>query len=202
MQTFLIALSSILVISSIVPYLRDIVRGKTRPRVVTWFTWALLTGISCVAALSDHAYTAAILLLAETIGPLLVVVLSLKHGDRTFERFDIICQVGALVGLVLWLVLDSPAIAVLANVCIDAIGALPTFKHTWQKPYEETWVAYFGGSVGAICTLLATTNWRITTAAYPFYLVVGNGALAAIILVRGKYAVHGTPPKDIREPIE
>lgn len=198
MRTALVVIGSLLTLGSVLPYIRDVVRSKTKPRIVSWFTWSLLTGISLAASLSDHAYASAALLAAATLATAIVVVLGLRFGDRTFERMDIICQVSALVGLGLWLMFDSPAIAVLASVAIDLVGALPTLKHTWQKPYEETSLTFLVSSVGAMFILLATTTWRVTTLAYPIYLVVINGLLGMVIVVRHRYVKPGEPA-ELRE---
>jgi len=193
MKTVLIVLSCVFTFASALPYIRDIIKGKTKPRVVSWFTWSLLTGIAAVATFADHQYAAAVLLLFATFETAAITLLGLRHGDRKFERFDIFCQVGAIVGLILWLVFDSPAVAVVATVAIDFVGALPTFKHQWQKPYEETWSAFFLAALGAICTVAATTKWSVTAVVYPLYIVVANVVGCTIILMRTKYAVKGEP---------
>jgi len=183
MRTLLITLSGVLTIAAVVPYLIEIVRGKTKPRIVSWFTWSLLTGIACAATFSDGQTASGILLLCATIEVLLVVVFGLKHGDRKIERLDIICQAAALAGLALWLIFNSPAVAVIATVIIDLIGSIPTIKHSWLRPYEETWITFGLCSLGAACTLLAITEWSVTAVAYPLYIVVVNVVMAMIILL-------------------
>jgi uncharacterized membrane protein len=99
---------------------------------------------------------------------------------------------------VLWLVFNSPALAVVATIAIDVVGALPTLKHSWQKPHEETAITFLGGCIGALCTILAATNWQITAIAYPVYLTVMNGAFALVIVARRKQAVAEQLP-ELRE---
>jgi hypothetical protein len=194
MRLIFIVISSGLTLGSIAPYLRDVVRGKTKPRIVSWFTWSLLTGISCVALFSDHAYASAMLLLADTIATTLVVILGLRHGNREFDRMDIVCQASALVGVALWLIFNSPIIAVAASVTIDTVGALlPTLKHTWQKPHEETMLAYALASVGAVFAIMAVTSWEATALVYPIYLVAMNGLLAAVIVLRHRSVAPSQP---------
>ena len=195
MRTFLIVLSSILTLGCALPYVVEIIRGKTKPRIVSWFTWSLLSGIACVASFTDKEYATGILMIFATIETLLIVALGFKHGDRHIERFDIICQIAALVGIVLWLIFNSPAIAVIAAVTIDLIGALPTFKHAWQKPYEETAITFVMAAMGAFCTLLVVRDWKITAILYPAYILLVNASQGTIILLRAKYAKPGVPAK-------
>jgi heme O synthase-like polyprenyltransferase len=199
MRTTLIVISSVVTVASVMPYLLDILKGKTKPRVVSWFTWSVLTAIASAASLADHQYASAVLTLCATIETAMVVTLGIvKSGDRTLEKFDIYCLSGAVVGLLLWLLFNSPAIAVAASVIIDFVGMLPTIKHTWQKPHEETRLTFVLASIGGLCTVFAASDHRITAVAYPVYIVFANALLAAIIIVRHRYAVAGEPA-ELRE---
>ena len=198
MRIALIILSSVLTIGGIVPYLAEVIRGKTKPRIVSWFTWTLLTIIGCAATFADHDWASGTLLAAASLVTFSVVVFGLRYGDRRFERFDVVCQAAAVVGLVLWLTFDSPLIAVLASVAIDCVGAAPSLRHSWQKPYEETAITFALGSAGALATLIATRPFRLTAVAYPMYLVLMNASFAIVIVARRKYAVAGEP-SELRE---
>lgn len=198
MKNALIILSGIITITAAIPYIIEIVRGKAKPRIVSWFTWSLITAIASAASFADHQYPAAILSLCAAIETMIVVVLGLKHGDRKFEMIDIICQLGALVGVVLWLVFDSPAIAVIATVAIDLVGCIPTLIHAWRRPYEETWLTFLLSAVGGGLTLLVAGSWKVTAIAYPIYIFLINLVIAAFILIRLKYAVAGEPA-ELRE---
>lgn len=179
-----IILSSVLTIASTIPYLVEIVRGKTKPRVVSWLTWSVLTAIAGLASFSDGQYPAAILMLFATIETLLIVILGWKHGDRKVERTDVICLIGAAVGIVLWQIFNSPAIAVIATITIDLVGGIPTILHSWKKPHEETWITFFLAMLGGVFTVLAIDAWTVTSVAYPLYLVIINFTYVAILLGR------------------
>lgn len=198
MYTFLIVLSSIVTIGAVIPYLVQIVRGKTKPRIVSWFTWSLLTGIACAASFADGQVATGFLMLAATIEVFSVVVLGLKHGDRKFDRTDIVCQIAALAGMALWFIFNSPAVAVAAMVAIDLIGCIPTLKHSWFKPYEETWITFALSSLGGILTLLVIGEWSITSAAYPLYIALANNAVALTILLSPHRALKHEPA-ELRE---
>jgi hypothetical protein len=189
MTALLLTLSAIVTIGAAVPYIIEIIRGKAKPRVVSWFTWTLLTAIAAMASFADGQYPAAIFSACAALETGLIVVLGLKHGDRKFTRLDIVCQVSALVGVALWLVFDSPAIAVLASIAIDLIGCIPTLVHSWQKPYEETWITFLLMSIGGGLALLVVGSWAVTAVAYPLYIFIINLLLMAVIMGRLKYAV-------------
>jgi len=160
----------------------EIIKGTTKPRIVTWFTWMLLTGIGSAASFADGQVPSGVLMLCGSFGLALVVALGLKRGDRSLGRLDIVCLVGAAVGLLLWFIFNSPTIGVLAAVTIDFVGAIPTFKHSWQKPHEETWITFAGIGLGGAITLFIVDEWTATAIAYPMYLVVLNVALVLCIV--------------------
>jgi hypothetical protein len=193
MRTVLVIFSSALVLTAILPYLADVVKGKTKPRVVSWFTWSLLGAITGVASLADHQYPAGVMGLISALGCMLAVIFGWKHGNRKFERIDVICQVAAIIGIGLWLFFNSPAVAVVATIIIDLIGCVPTFIHAWKQPHEETWITFFLSGCGALVTILAAGDFTITSIANPIYIVSINTALTALILGRHKYAVKGMP---------
>jgi hypothetical protein len=192
MKDILLVLSGLITVAAVVPYLRDIVRGKTRPNLVSWITWTLLTGLATAAIISTGDYRAAFFTGAAMLETALVVILGIKHGYVKYTRFDIICQIAAVVGLLLWQIFNTPFIAVFASVSIDLIGALPTFRHSWQKPGEETWVTYAWCAVGAILALFALETYSWTATLYPVYLVLVNGGMTATILLaeRRRVAKH------------
>ncbi len=183
----LVGAGAVLTVASIIPYLVDITRQKTKPRIVSWFNWTLLTSIAGAASLADKQYPAAALSFAAAIETGLVVVLGLKYGERKFDRTDILCQLGALVGLVLWLLFNTPAIAVIASVSIDFIAGIPTLKHAWQRPFEETLSAFVICSVAAALTLSTIHEVSFTALTYPVY-IFGINALTALILFTRKPA--------------
>ena len=145
-------------------------------------TWTLLTGIACAASFADGQIAGGVLLACATLEVFSVVVFGFRAGNRSFQRLDVICQLAALIGLALWLMFNSPAVAVMAAIAIDLVGSVPTIRHSWLKPHEETWVTFGLSSLGGACTVLVAGSWRITAIAYPLYIVVANVLLVAAIL--------------------
>lgn len=184
--TIILVVSSLLTILGVVPYIIEIIKGKTKPRIVSWLVWATLTGIAAAATWSSGDYPTAVLLTASTIATFSVVLLGLHHGDRRFARLDVICLLGAIVGLVLWQLFDSPEIAVVVMVLIDLVGGIPTLIHCWQKPHEETFITFFISFIGSLLVLIVTTDWTITAVLYPLFLVGINLTMSSIIFFRSR----------------
>ena len=184
MKTAFLVIATVLTVVSVLPYIRDILRHKTRPNIVSWLTWSLLTGIATAAEISAHEYVAAIFTGAATLETATIVLLGLHHGFVKYARFDIVCQLAAVAGIILWQVFNSPVVGVVGAVLIDFVGALPTLKHAWQKPHEETWQTFALSAVGSIFAILALSDYNWVNLQYAAYILLANLVLTAEILYR------------------
>jgi uncharacterized membrane protein (UPF0136 family) len=191
--TILVYASLILTVGGMIPYLIDVMKKKTKPRIVSWGVWSVLTAIAGIASYADGQYPTAWLMAAASLTTLSVVVLGYRNGDHSLEKLDIICLIGAVMGLVLWWYSGSATLAVLVTVLIDFVGVIPTLVHSWQKPHEETWITFAFGGLGGVATMLAVDTWVVTSVAYPIYIVIANTLITSVILARKKYAVSQVP---------
>ena len=193
LKTILIMISALLTISSVMPYLADVLRRRTKPQVVTWLVWTVLTTITLVATLHDGQFATSMMLLAGTLATLSIVIFGWKYGDRTFEPLDIFCLSGAGVGLLCLLLVHSTVLTVLVTMSVDFVGSIPTLKHAWLKPQEETWTTFAIATLAAICTLMAISTWTLTGILPAAYLLAANSTLALIIISRR--ALRSLPAK-------
>ncbi len=184
MKNLFVFLASAVTIVGVIPYLRDIIKGKTKPNIVSWITWTLLTGIATIAELVGHEYHTAIFTAAAVLETGSVVVLGLLKGYVKYTRFDYVCQASAIVGLFLWWLFNSPAVAVVAAVVIDAIGVLPTIRHSWNQPGEETWISFALAGLGGVFAVLALSTYNWTNLPYPLYIALVNPIVIGVIFYR------------------
>ena len=201
MRNTFAALAGILAFLDVTPYVMDVIKRKTKPHIVSWFTWTLLLIVATSVAFAAHQTRSALLNLGDTMGTLLVLVLGIKYGIAKFNWFDGLCQLGAIIGFVLWLVFDSPAIAIIASICVDFIASLPTVKHSWQRPQEETWQAFGLTVVASSLTLLSLNVFKVTSLAFPVYLLLANSAVVVVVVYRRRKLGMKLSRKGISESI-
>jgi len=146
----------------------------------------LLTGIATAAEIAAHEYITAIFTGAAVCETAIVVVLGLRHGYVKYTSFDVVCQISAVVGIVLWQLFNSPTIGVLASVLIDFIGALPTIRHSWVSPGEETWPTYALAGLGGALAIAALHDYNWISLPYALYIVVVNAVLSVVIIKRAQ----------------
>jgi len=186
LKNFLQYFGPLLAAVGIIPYVVDVVKGRTKPNVVSWVTWTLLTAIGAAAIIADSGFAESLLPLSGAICTGLIVLLGFKYGFAKYSKFDMACQVSALLGIVLWLVLDSALAALITVVIIDAIAVVPTILHAWKAPQEETWETFGVSFLGSFLTLLSVSIYTTTNLIYPIYLMLANATLATCIIVRRK----------------
>lgn len=186
MKTFLQYFGPLLASVGIVPYIYDVIKGRTKPNIVSWLTWTLLTGIGTAAIIAEGNFTSSLLPLTGTICTALIVALGFKYGFSKYSKFDMACQASAVFGIVLWLLLDSPMAALITVLIVDAIAAVPTLLHAWKAPQEETWETFSLSTIGSLLTLFAVGALAAIDILYPLYLTFANGTIAATIILRRK----------------
>lgn len=176
--------AGLLAIVAAIPYIIDIIKGKTKPNIASWLTWTLLLLIGTAGAFAAHEVRSALLTTGDLVGTGLILLLGVKYGIAEFSKFDFFCQAGALLGLVLWFVFNSPTIGIVAVIAVDLLGSLPTLRHSWKNPKEETWQTFVIVSLASVITLITLTNFNVASLAYPGYLLVINLSFASVVIYR------------------
>lgn len=186
MRTFLSIIGPLIAALGFLPYLRETIKGSVRPRIASWATWSLVTGIATIAALTQQAYTSAFLTGIATCVELSILAMALRKGDYDYNWVDGASQVISLLGVVAWLLSRDAALAIIFNIVADFFGAVPTFYHTYLAPHDEAWPPFMLGGVGAAVSFLAVSSVSFITAGFPIYLALVSFALGLTIYFRQK----------------
>lgn len=186
MREILATIGVILTLYAAIPYIIDVAKKRTKPNIVSWGTWSMLTGIGAAAAFASGEYAAAALVGANALQTGSIVILGLRNGIAKMSWFDGFAQIGAIISLVLWLAYDSPAFAIVGVVIIDFFGMLPTVRHSWRHPEEETWQSFAIAFIAPFFTLASLTQFSLENTLYPVYLGLADGVVTAIIIYRRK----------------
>lgn len=176
-------MSTILVLSSPLVYIRSILRGISKPHRTTRFVLLIITGLS-TAALWDAKGAAFWLALASFIQALLIFILSIKRGMGGWAKIDIACLIIALIGIVLWQTSGQPAVGLFASIIADYVGMVPALIKTYKHPNTEDWRFYAMDTIAGMLSILALEIYTLYTLSYPIYIVLINAAMVAIILLR------------------
>ena len=183
MANILLAIGTLLATVSFVPYIRDIIRHGSRPRLVSWMIWTILLTLMAIVSVQEHQWGSALITTVSAVGCFTVVVLGRRYATRGTTQLEKGVLVAAVAGIALWLVVDNPLLVMLVAITVDAVAYLPTVVHAWQDPDEESWRSYFVGGLGEVLILVAVVARHADTIGvlYPAYAAVMNLAIVGVI---------------------
>ncbi len=184
MKTIIALIAGIVDLLANVPYILDALKGKTKPNIASWSTWAIINGVAATAAYAEHARAAAILGASGFLGALIILLIGLWRGTRKYTFFDGVCQIVAAIGLVLWRIFNDANLALVCVVAADVFAALPALRHAYKYPNEETPMTYLLAGVSSLGILFSATVYTFAALAVPFDFLVISALLVLVVLIR------------------
>lgn len=180
-------IGGVLMIISIIPYFRSILKGNTKPHRMTYFIWTILILIAFFSQMAKGGNWSLLLTAGDGVAVLATFILSIKFGVGGLEKRDIISMVGVIISLILWYLTKEPAVALFLIILIDLIGLNLTFVKTWKNPETENWVAWAMCATGGFFGVLAVGSYNFILLSYPVYICLANLSLTIVIISRKKY---------------
>jgi hypothetical protein len=174
--------AGILASITFIPYIITTLQKKTRPNRATWCIWAVVGVILCANYYSSGSINAIWVPASYAVGQTIVAILALKFGEGAWSRFDRWCIAGAGISLILWWQLKSPTVALIINISIDILGALPTLRKVYFEPETENFLAWSITLTASLCNLFAIEQWSFSNCAFPLYLFILNVMMVALTL--------------------
>jgi len=167
-------------------YIRDTIRGTTKPHVYTWFVWALTAFIIYALQISGGAGAGAWATLAVSILVSTIFLLGLRHGSKNITRSDTLFFLAAFVALGLWLIVDQPLVSIILLVTTGILGFVPTLRKAWHEPDTETLSAYVIAGVRHSLSVFALAEYNLLTWLFPVAWSIANFLFVAIVFMRRK----------------
>jgi len=168
-------------------YVKETIKGNTKPNRMTWLMWSISPLIGAFAAIADGVRWAVIPVFMAGFSPLLVFIASFINSKSYWklQRFDYFCGVSSLLALILWGITKEPLVAILFAIISDALAAIPTVIKSWKYPETETIHTYIAGLFSALTSFFAIKTWSLSETAFPIYLVFLI-SLIIFLIHRGK----------------
>jgi hypothetical protein len=169
-----------------IPYLRDVLKGKTRPHVYSWFLWGFMTLIAFALQVSAKGGAGSFVTLAAALISLVIFALGMRQGKKDITKLDTVFFILGLIAVVFWLVAKQPVFSIILVVTVDMLGFAPTFRKSWYKPYSETLFTYLLNTFRHSLSIFALKHYSIVTWLYPVSWAVANGLFSLMLVVRRK----------------
>jgi len=179
MIKYLVIVGAIVQLYGVFFYIKETLRGNTKPNKVTWLMWSIAPLIATAAGMADGVSWAVLPVFMSGFGPLLVFIASFVNPNAYWklERFDYICGLFSALALILWAITKEPVVAIVFAIASDAAAAVPTLIKCWKYPETETASAYTTGLFNSLTSFAAIKMWGFSEFAFPVYLVVMNSML-------------------------
>jgi hypothetical protein len=143
-----------------------------------------LTTIGFFIQVQDWAWAWAWITWTTALAGLAILLLSIKYWEKNITKSDKISLFFWFVALILWLVVKLPLYSVILITIIDMFWYYPTFRKSFYKPHEETFIMYFLAWVKFLIGLFAISNYTVLTTLYPLSLVIANFTFVIYIFIR------------------
>ena len=168
-------------VADTVPYVRDTLRGATRPHRGTWLIWGVLAVVVCLSQYADGASWSLVMAGVQALLTSLVFLLSIRHGEGGLSPVELLMIAIAARGVLGWILAREPLVATACVVGADVIGGGLMVPKTWRDPESETLVTYVFASLGGALAAGAVGAVDLSLLLYPVYYCLSNGAIALLI---------------------
>jgi hypothetical protein len=174
-------LAGLLGAGTMVPYVRDTVRGATRPHRGTWAIWTSLAMVVWLSQRADGASWSLLLATGQVVLNSLVVFVAVRRGEGALSAADALLIALAGAGVIGWLVVDEPIIAIACVIVADLIAIGLMAPKTYRDPSSETLAMYAGAGVAGALAAGAVGALDVSLLLYPVYYCVVNLTTAVLI---------------------
>jgi hypothetical protein len=183
-KTVISVIAVILTFVGYVPYLRDIIRGKTKPHIYTWFLWGFVTLIAFALQLGDQAGVGSLATVASALICFVVFAFGMREGKKDITKSDTVFFIVALFAVAIWFFTKQPVVSIILILAIDLLSFIPTIRKAWKKPHEETLSTYLLNTFRHGLSILALQKYSIITWLYPVTWTLINGLFSAMLIAR------------------
>ena len=195
-------------IANTIPYVRDTVRGTTRPHRGSWLIWSVLAVIACLCQRADGASWSVLMTGTQAILTGLVFLLAIRYGEGGMSATDLSLIGLAGVGVIGWILSREPIAALGCVIAADLIAFAMMTPKVRSDPHSETLSTYALASLGGAFAAGAVSEPDLSMLLYPAYFCLVNGATALLIHrrrtilsgLRGRPTARRTPAQQ-RQPL-
>ena len=120
---------------------------------------------------------------AQTLGVIIIFLLSLRKGEGGFTSRDYSALAVATLGLVLWYATRQAVWALLFVIIADAAGAVITVMKSFEDPESETLSAWIFDTLGGVLAMIAVGSFQLNLLVYPAYIFLANFAVIVAVLL-------------------
>ncbi len=183
------AIAASLALFSSYLYIKDILRGNTKPHTYTWLIWAIVTVIAFFGQVVSGGGPGSWATGVAAVVTIITLILSLKgrYGTKDITNFDKVCLVLAIISILPWLLTNSVLWSVLLATFIDLIAFFPTMRKTWHAPKSESLGSMYADAIKHSLSTVSMGTYSLITLIYPLSVLATKLVIIGEIVYLRKY---------------
>lgn len=181
-----LVLSGIATFFSYFIYFRSIIKWESKPHVISWFIWWLISFVIFSIQIYDNAWIWAFNIWFVAFLCFLIALISLKKWSTKINKADYISLAFWVLSIILWIFSNNPFFSVILLILVDIFWFIPTILKSIKNPFEETEIAYFLAWGWYLMSIFAMENISFLTVWFVIVSCFFNLFLASIIFFRKK----------------
>jgi hypothetical protein len=173
---YLVLIGAIVLLIGTIFYIKETLKGNTKPNRVSWLIWSIAPMIATIAAISDGITWSVLPVFMSGFCPFLVFVASFinKNSYWKLRKIDYFCGLFSILALIFWGIAKEPNVAIILAIISDGLATIPTLIKFWKYPETETIHAYTAAIFNAFTSFFAINIWNFSAYAFPIYLISIN----------------------------
>lgn len=169
-----------------IPYFWDTILGKTKPHIISWLLWTIVSFLAFALQWSKGSGPGAYANFAMGIISLTLFFLSLRNGIINIKKTDIVSFIMAIIAIFLWLIVNQPIWSIILVVLIDFFSFIPTLRKSWNHPRQETLSTWILTVIRQFLILFSIQSINFVTIFFPLYAFICNIFFITELIVRRK----------------
>ena len=176
------ALAGLLTLTCVIPYIRDILGGDTRPQRMSWLVFAALSIAAAIAQYDASGWTSGVALTTgAAIGFGTVFVLSVRHGVGGRSRLDVLTIIALSAVLLIWSRTSNERLVLVLIILIEVPAIVATVTKSLRTPLSETRSTWILDAAAGVVALAAAPGAEFDVLAYPAFHTSANVAVVVAI---------------------
>ena len=170
-------------------YFAGTLQRQYRPERTSWIIWSGILAVTFFSYRALGAEESLWFIAGDLTATTAIMVVSLWFGVGGLTKLDRVMLLLGFSGLAIWIIFNTPLVALLCGLFADMCGAVPTLKKSLADPQSESAYMYAASCVASAIGVYLVGQWSLVLLVYPLYLFLINGATALMVAV-GRYHVQ------------
>ncbi|MCK9352489.1 MAG: hypothetical protein WCT49_06630 [Candidatus Paceibacterota bacterium] len=185
-------LSGIFILLAFAIYNREIFRGSSKPNVVSWGLWSMVTVLNMASylALTGDILKNSLSIVAASATFVTFLYIFQKNSGISLTMTDWITLSIGVISAFVWMVFQSAVFANLTLQLANIAAFVPTYRSVWNNPENEKPLPWFFFSTAYLflnITVFIRWSGNAADLVFPVLGLFLHASLTALIVFRKKY---------------